>query len=97
MNPQGRWNVVIETPMGPRSGVLELAVDGAHLSGSLSDGERSTPILDGRIEGKQLRWSARITKPMRMSFKFTATVEADRISGSASYLLGKAAFSGVRA
>jgi len=34
---------------------------------------------------------------MRMSLKFTATVEADRISGSAKHLLGKATFTGTRA
>jgi hypothetical protein len=34
---------------------------------------------------------------MRMSLKFTATVQADRISGTAKHLLGKATFSGTRA
>jgi hypothetical protein len=38
-----------------------------------------------------------ITKPMRMTIKFTATVEADRISGAAKHLLGRATFSGTRA
>jgi len=97
MNPQGRWNVVIETPVGPRSGVLELLVNGDELSGTLSDGEQTTPILEGRIVDGTLQWSARITRPLRMSFRFTATVDADTISGSAKYLLGRAHFSGVRA
>jgi hypothetical protein len=34
---------------------------------------------------------------MRMSLKFTATVEADHISGAAKHLLGKATFTGTRA
>jgi len=49
------------------------------------------------VDGKELSWSAKITKPMRMSFKFKAIVEADRISGSAKHLLGKATFTGTRA
>jgi hypothetical protein len=97
MSPQGRWNVVIDTPMGRKSGVLELLVDGQRLSGSLTHGEHATPILDGRMEGNELRWSAHITKPMRMNVKFVATVEDDRIRGTVRYLLGRAEFSGVRA
>jgi hypothetical protein len=94
---QGRWNVIIKTPMGDKSGVLELETDGTRLTGSLSDGEHHVAISDGTVEGNQLTWSAKIVKPMRMSFKFTATVEADRISGAARHLLGKATFSGTRA
>ncbi len=96
MSVQGKWNITIKTPMGDRSGVLELIVDGAKLSGSLSDGEHFAAIADGRIDGNKLTWSAKIAKPMRMSFKFSATVDADHIHGSANYLLGRATFSGTR-
>lgn len=94
---QGRWNITIKTPMGDKSGILDLKVDGPVLTGSLSDGEHYAEISHGRAEGNKLSWSAQITKPMRMSFKFTATVDADRISGAAKHLLGKATFTGTRA
>ena len=94
---QGRWRVTIETPMGVRSGVLELQVDGERLSGSLSDGEHHVPITDGRVRGDELSWSAKIQKPMRLSFKFTAHVRGDRIEGAARHMLGSATFSGERA
>jgi hypothetical protein len=93
----GRWNVTIKTPMGDRSGVLELLVEGNTLTGSLSDGEHHTAISDGRVDGARLSWSAKIQKPMRLSFKFNAVVDADRISGSAKYMLGSATFTGTRA
>ncbi|HLW25274.1 MAG TPA: hypothetical protein VKT22_13020 [Steroidobacteraceae bacterium] len=96
MNAQGKWNIVIRTPAGERAGVLDLKVEGDRFTGSLSDAEYYAPINDGRIEGNRLRWSARITKPMKMNFKFTATVEADRIEGSAHHLLISARFSGSR-
>ena len=51
----------------------------------------------GKIEGDHLSWSAKITKPMRLSFKFTATVEGNRISGAARNILGNASFTGTRA
>ena len=94
---QGKWHITINTPMGDKSGVLDLKVEGTVLTGSLSDGEHYAAISDGRVDGNKLSWSAKITKPMRMSFKFTATVEADHISGAARHLLGKARFTGTRA
>jgi hypothetical protein len=94
---QGKWNITIKTPLGDKSGVLDLKIDGAELTGSLSDAEHFAAISGGRVQGNQLSWSAKITKPMRMSFKFTATVEADRITGVAKHLLGRATFTGTRA
>jgi hypothetical protein len=93
----GCWNVTIKTPMGDRSGVLDLRVEGNTLTGTLSDGEHHAAISDGRVEGNRLSWSAKIQKPMRLSFKFSAVVDADRISGSAKYMLGSATFAGTRA
>ena len=92
----GKWDILIDTPMGKRSGVLELRTSGSSLLGSLSHAEHRAEISDGKVTGNQLSWSAKITQPMRMSFKFTATVEGDRISGVAKHLLGKAAFTGTR-
>lgn len=96
MSVQGKWNITIKTPMGDKTGVLELVVDGATLSGSLFDDDHFAVISNGRIEGNTLEWSAKITKPMRMSFKFIATVDADRIEGSAKHWFGSASFHGRR-
>jgi hypothetical protein len=93
---QGKWKITIDTPMGERSGVLELLVSGKTLTGSLSDADHHVAISDGKIEGDNLSWRAKITKPMRLSFKFTATVDGDRISGAARHMLGTATFSGTR-
>jgi hypothetical protein len=93
---QGKWNITINTPMGERSGVLDLLVTGQTLTGTLSDAEHHVAISDGKIEGNRLSWQAKITKPMRLSFKFTAIVDEDRISGSARHMLGTATFSGTR-
>lgn len=94
---QGKWNITIKTPMGERTGVLDLAVDGTTLTGSMSHADHRVAISNGKVEGNQLSWSAKITKPMRLSFKFTATVEGNGISGAARNLLGNATFSGTRA
>jgi hypothetical protein len=93
---QGRWNITIATPMGDKSGVLELRVDGSTLSGSLSHADHHVDISDGKIDGNRLSWRAKITKPMRLSFNFTAVVEENRISGTARHMLGTAPFEGTR-
>lgn len=97
MTAQGKWNVTIKTPMGDKAGVLILAVDGTTLTGSLSDADHQVAISNGKVEGNSLSWSASLKKPMAMTFKFTATVDVDRISGIAKHFLGKAEFSGTRA
>lgn len=94
---QGKWNITIKTPMGDKSGVLDLKTQGSTLTGSMSDADHYAEISDGKIVGDKLSWSAQLTQPMKMKLKFTATVEADRISGAAKHLLGKATFSGTRA
>jgi hypothetical protein len=94
---EGRWNIVLKTPVGDRKGVLELAICGSTLTGSMSDGDHSAAITDGRVDGNRLSWSAKITKPMRLSLKINAQVENDQISGSARHLLGSATFVGTRA
>jgi hypothetical protein len=93
---QGKWQITINTPMGDRSGVLELIVSDDTLTGSLSDADHHVAISHGKVEGNKLSWQAKITKPMRLSFKFTAIVDEDRISGSARHMLGTATFSGTR-
>lgn len=93
---QGKWKITINTPMGEKSGVLELLVNGTTLTGSLSDADHHVAISDGKIEGNRLSWQAKISKPMRLSFKFSAIVDEDRISGSARHMLGTATFSGTR-
>jgi hypothetical protein len=93
----GKWNITLKTPVGEKAGVLELKTEGGALTGSLSDADHHAAISEGKVDGNKLSWSARISQPMRMNIKFTATVEADRISGAAKHLLGKATFTGRRA
>jgi hypothetical protein len=93
---EGKWNITLKTPMGDKSGVLALSVVGDKLTGSLSDAEHHVVLSDGKVQGNKLSWSAKITKPMHLNFKFTAIVEENRISGTARHMLGTATFTGTR-
>jgi hypothetical protein len=46
---QGKWNITIKTPMGDKSGVLELKTEGTALTGSLSDAKHYAAISDGKV------------------------------------------------
>jgi hypothetical protein len=96
MSAQGKWRITVKTPVGDKSGVLELVVDGSKLSGSLSDAEHFAAFTDGKIAGNKLTWVATIAKPMKLNLKFSATVDADHIEGSAKHFLGSATFHGRR-
>jgi len=49
---EGKWNITIKTPMGDKSGVLDLKTEGNVLTGSLSDAEHFAAISDGRWTAK---------------------------------------------
>ncbi len=49
---QGKWQITIKTPMGDKSGVLDLKVEGTTLTGSLSDDSHHIPISDGKDCGQ---------------------------------------------
>ena len=82
--------------MGDKSGVLKMRVDGNTVTGSLSDADHHVDISDGKLEGNRVSWHAGSSKPMRLSFKFTAVVEENRIVGDARHVLGSAPFTGTR-
>jgi hypothetical protein len=39
-------------------------------------------LENGKVDGNNLTWSAKISSPMPMTLDFTGTVEGDKLSGS---------------
>ena len=97
MSALGKWNILLKSPVGDHSGVLELGLDGANLSGTISSDEHRIAFSGGKVDGNTLKWTAELKKPMALKFKFSATVEGDRISGSVHHWLGSGTFTGNRA
>jgi hypothetical protein len=92
----GKWTITINTPAGVQTGTLDLAVDGANLTGWVWDERHRVPLSDGTIDGNQLAWSMKVAAKVKFTLKCKATVEGDRITGTAKHMLGSIAFSGVR-
>lgn len=98
MSADGTWNTIMNTPMGAQNGTMEIATDGATLTGKLSGPQGDIDLTDGTVDGDSLTWKAAITTPMAMTLEFTATVDGDEISGNVKLgTFGDATFTGTRA
>ena len=98
MSADGTWKITVQTPMGNQSSILELATDGASLTGTQSGNGESGPIYDGSVDGDSATWKVDITRPMALTVTFNATVSGDKISGTAEAgMFPPSPFSGSRA
>jgi hypothetical protein len=97
MSADGKWNIVIQTPMGPREAVLDLAVQGATFSGT-ANGAMGESAIEGVAEGNRLTWTAKITNPMPLTLAFDVIFTGDNAAGKVKLgMLGDANVTGARA
>jgi hypothetical protein len=82
MAVDGKWEIVINSPMGAQKATLDLKSDGGALSGTQSAAQGSGPLENGKVEGDTVSWSAKITSPMPMTLEFTGKVEGEKLAGS---------------
>jgi len=98
MSVDGNWKITVQTPMGPQDSTLTLTSDGTNLSGTQAAANGgSAEIEDGTINGNQLSWNARITKPISMTLEFSGSIDGDTIAGSVKFgMMGSGSFAGAR-
>ena len=82
MAVDGKWEIVINSPLGAQKAQIELAANGATLTGSQHAAQGSGPLENGKVDGNAVSWSAKISSPMPMTLDFTGTVDGDKLSGS---------------
>ena len=98
MAVDGKWNIVIKTPMGDQNGALTLKQEGDALTGSMDGASGAAPIENGKVEGEKLMWHAKVTTPMPITLEFEGTIEGDAISGNVKLgAFGSSTFSGTAA
>jgi hypothetical protein len=97
MAVDGKWEIVINSPLGAQKAQLDLKTDGGTLTGSQQAAQGSGPLENGKVDGNALSWSAKISSPMPLTLDFTGTVEGDTLSGSVKAgSFGSFPFSGTR-
>jgi len=82
MAVDGKWEITINSPMGAQKATLDLATSGNTLTGTQVAAQGSGPLENGKVDGNNLTWSAKISSPMPMTLDFTGTVDGDKLSGS---------------
>ena len=94
----GTWNTTMNTPMGAQKGTLTLVSSGEELTGKLAGPQGEIDIVDGKVNGNNATWKAKLTSPMPMTLEFDAEVNGDDIKGNVKLgAFGNATFSGTRA
>jgi len=78
----GTWNTVIATPMGQQSAVLELVTNDGALTGTATQNGVPTELVDGRVDGDTVTFSASVTMPFPLDLGFALSVDGDAISGT---------------
>jgi hypothetical protein len=97
MAVDGKWEIIINSPLGAQKAQLDLASNGGTLTGSQQAAQGSGPLENGKIDGNNVSWSAKITSPMPMTLDFAGTVDGDKLSGSVKAgSFGSFPFSGTR-
>jgi len=82
MAVDGKWEITINSPMGAQKATLDLATSGGKLTGMQAAAQGSGPLENGKVDGNNLSWSAKISSPMPMTLDFTGAVDGDKLSGS---------------
>jgi len=94
----GLWNISIQEPTGEKRGTLTLAASANSFTGTLSDKGQTLEVTDGKIEGDNLTWSMKITKPIPLTLKVLAKVDGSSMSGAVTAgMLGSFPLKGTRA
>jgi hypothetical protein len=97
MSATGKWNVVIESPLGRQTREMTLEAASHSFTGSVVGPDGSSAIV-GAINGDKLTWSDKVAKPMPLTLHFEVTLAGDELSGAVKLgVFGKAKFSATRA
>lgn len=82
-NFQGKWDTTISTPIGDLSVLLDLSSEDGRIVGTAKQGDNIATLDNAVLKGNQLKWSMKVTKPMRLTLKFIVSVDGNNMYGEA--------------
>ena len=93
------WNLVINSPTGTQHSVVTLKSDGGVLTGTISnDSFGLQEIEGGKYDGETLTWKSKITKPLKLTVSYVATLdENNNMKGHINAAMTKIKFTGTPA
>lgn len=94
----GRYSVVMKTPMGAKKGELNLQTAGEALSGSMVALGRETALQQGRTEGNAFCFEGTLkTAVGKLDYVCDGTVEGDNLTATVKTRKGNFTLTGTRA
>jgi quinohemoprotein ethanol dehydrogenase len=76
----GRWNVVIQSPVGATTAVLDLRAEGDRLTGKVT-AEQGTVDVAGKVEGGRARFSGKASMPMPITIAYDLALKDGALAG----------------
>jgi hypothetical protein len=82
-NADGKWNIVIATPIGRQEVTLDITTSGSTATGTAQTNAELVDLHEGAIDGDDLVCSVDLKKPFPMKVTYTLTFEGDEVTGTA--------------
>lgn len=76
----GRWNIVIQSPVGPQKAVMDLKVTGNVVTGKVV-AEQGTIAVAGGFRDGRARFEGKASMPMPITVKYDVTVRDGELTG----------------
>jgi len=76
----GKWNIVIESPVGPQKAVMDLSVNGNTITGTVT-ADQGTVDVAGAVANGRAKFEGKASMPMPITIKYDVTVRNGEISG----------------
>jgi len=93
-----KWNLTLNSPLGPQPAVLEIEAIGGGFQGSLAGTSGPSPVEDLSVEGERVSFTADADTPVgRLRLTVSGSVIDDRMAGKYRMSFGEFDFSGTRA
>ena len=82
MSVDGKWQLVVDSPMGKQNVVVDLAHEGERLVGTVTNlgNGLTSEVLDGAVQGDKVTWKMKMSK-FNITLSFNTTVADDSMSG----------------
>jgi quinohemoprotein ethanol dehydrogenase len=76
----GKWNVVVQSPVGETRAVLDLRAQGESLTGSVTAEQGSVPV-SGAVENGRARFSGKANMPIPITISYDLTLNEGKLTG----------------
>ncbi|RTR35413.1 DJ-1/PfpI family protein [Robertmurraya yapensis] len=80
---QGKWDTTISTPIGKLPVLLDFNKIDGQIIGTAKQGKDLVTLNNLIVEGNQLKWSMKVSKPMSLKLNFIVSVDGDNMIGEA--------------